>query len=152
MTDNEGKDEIFLEKNTGGRSPRGMVSYRSSKRMIRRILLCLMILCAFWLFNFINAYAVNNPTWLEGTWSYRTEQYSIETKNEDLKKWDIKQNGFILMENAKIAESSSKGNIILTREGSQTEYHISKIDKEHMRLHIYNNKKKIKTMNLQRVK
>lgn len=152
MTDIEGKDGIFLEKNTGGISPRGMVSYRSSKRMIRRILLCLGILCVFWLFNFINAYAVNNSTWLEGTWSYRTEQYSIEAKNEDLKKWDIKQNGFILMENAKIAANSSKGNIILTRDGSQTEYHINKIDKEHMRLHIYNNKKKIKTMNLQRMK
>lgn len=141
-----------MEKNTSGITPRGLVSNRSSKRMIKRIILCLLILCAFWLFNFINAYAVNNPTWLEGTWSYRTEQYSIKAKNEDLKKWDIKQNGFILMEKAKIAADSSKKNIILTREGSQTEYHIGKIDQEHIRLHIYNNKKKIKTMNLQRVK
>lgn len=135
-----------MKKNTSGTG-----AYRTSRRTKKRFIICLLILCAFCLFNFINAYAVNNPTWLEGTWTHHSEQYSIKAKNEDRKHWNIKQNGFILMKDAQIAANSSKGNIILTRDGSQTEYHISKIDKDQLKLQIFNNQKKIKTMKLQRV-
>lgn len=126
-------------------------SLRNLTKKQRRIILCLIIFCVFCLFSFLNTYAVNNPTWLEGTWSDNSEQYSIKAKNEDRKYWNIKQNGFILMRNAQIAANSSKGNIILTRDGSQTEYHIIKLEDDQLELQIFNNQKKIKTMKLNKV-
>lgn len=126
-------------------------SLRNLTKRQKRFIFCLLIFCVFCLFGFLNAYAVNNPTWLEGTWSNKSEQYSIMAKNDDHKYWNIRQNGYILMKNAKISASSSKDKIVLTREDSQTEYHISKLDKEQLEMHIFNNKKKIKTMKLQKV-
>ena len=118
----------------------------------KRLLFCLLILCVFCLFGFLNAYAVNNPTWLEGTWSNQSVKYSIKAKSNDNRCWNIRQNGYILMKDAKITANSSKRNIILTREDSQTEYHIVKLEKDRLELQIFNNQKKIKAIKLKKVK
>jgi hypothetical protein len=118
----------------------------------KRLLFCLLILCVFCLFGFLNAYAVNNPTWLEGTWSNQSVKYSIKAKSNDHRCWNIRQNGYILMKDAKITANSSKRNIILTREDSQTEYHIVKLEKDRLELQIFNNQKKIKAIKLKKVK
>ncbi|MEO2516512.1 hypothetical protein ABG965_08335 [Enterococcus avium] len=58
------------------------------------------------------------------------------------------------MKDAKITANSSKRNIILTREDSQTEYHIVKLEKDRLelQLQIFNNQKKIKAIKLKKVK
>ena len=55
------------------------------------------------------------------------------------------------MKDAKITANSSKRNIILTREDSQTEYHIVKLEKDRLELQIFNNQKKIKAIKLKKV-
>ena len=56
------------------------------------------------------------------------------------------------MKDAKITANSSKRNIILTREDSQTEYHIVKLEKDRLELQIFNNQKKIKAIKKKKVK
>ncbi|WP_438731241.1 hypothetical protein [Enterococcus sp. AZ128] len=54
------------------------------------------------------------------------------------------------MEDAQVAANSTKRNIVLAKSGSNTEYHIIKLDNEHLELQIFNNKKMIKKMELQK--
>lgn len=148
------KGRDLLVRETSGIQQLNHKVLRSLKKLTKKrkqLLFFLLILCVFCLFGFLNAYAVNNPTWLEGTWTNKSEEYSIKAKNEDHKYWNIRQNGYILMKNAKITANSSKRNIILTREDSQTEYHIVQLEKDRLELQIFNNQKKIKTMKLQKV-
>jgi len=118
----------------------------------QKIVYGLLILFAFFLFNFINAQFVDNALWVEGDWSGQSNCYTIKTKNGESHYWNLKQNDFFLMEDAQIAVNSSKRNIILTKSGSKTEYHLIKIDKNHLGLQIFNNQKKIKELKLKRVK
>lgn len=120
-----------------------------SKRQ-KQFLICLVIVCVFVLLSFISTHTANNAMWVEGTWSNHSEKYSIKAKNKKCKFWNVKQNGYILMEDAQVAANSTKRNIVLAKSGSNTEYHIIKLDNEHLELQIFNNKKMIKTMELQK--
>lgn len=118
----------------------------------RQLIICLAVVCAIFLLSFINAQVENNAVWLEGTWAHRSEQYAIQAKNKTCRSWDVKQNGYILMRDAQIATNSSVKRIVLARSGSNTEYHILKLDKEHLIIQIFNNQKKIKEMKLHKIK
>lgn len=126
--------------------------FRKLTKKQQRIVYGLLILLVFFLINFINAQFVDNAMWLEGNWSSQSNRYTIKTKNGECQYWNIKQNDFFLMKDAQIAVNSSKGNIVLTKSGSNTEYHLIKIDKNHLGFQIFNNQKKIKELKLQRTK
>lgn len=128
--------------------------WQKIKKLTRRqkqFILGLLLVCLFFLCSFFNAHAANNASWLEGSWSNQSVNYSIKAKNDKCKHWNIKQNGYFLMKDALISTNSSKKRIILARDGCNTEYHIIQLSNDQLELQIFNNQKKIKGIKLTRM-
>lgn len=118
----------------------------------RRLFMGLIILCSVFLLFFINTHTENNAAWLEGTWSNQSEEFTIKTKKRKFEYWDINRNGHNMMKNAQIGVNSSKRKIVLTKSGSKTEYHATRLKKSQLELQIFNNGKEIKKLKLNRTK
>lgn len=118
----------------------------------RSAILCIVLGCVLLLAVFVHASRRKNAEWLQGEWSNASERYSIRSEVEDFSLWTIKQNGFLLMADAKITRNSTKDEIILTKSGSTTAYHLRKLEKTKLELRIVNGRKQVKKTTLHKEK
>lgn len=118
----------------------------------KHVLLGSIVLSVLLLVGLISQHSKNNSAWLEGNWSSKNEGYAIKSKDGECHYWTIKQNSLFLIREAQIAVNSSKNNIVLIQDGSDTEYHVRRLDEEHSELEVFINQKKAKTLTLHKVK
>ena len=92
----------------------------------------------------------NNAAWLEGSWSNKSISYSFKAKNEHCREWNIKEDDHSLLTNGLIAVNSNKKNIVLAKNGSLTEYHLTKLNKQQIELRIINDGRQTEKIKLSR--